>query len=271
MPDLSGYKAPAVVVAIVGVIVAVVAIFVPLLSPPGGSPNPPTAAPAPPPAPVSPIPVPTTSPPVVSAVPQTPVPPVRPSPQARGTVLPYTADWTSGMDGWVGSGSWATVGGTLVNSGEEYGTKASITAPVPVSPGTDFAVTARIRQVRNSDGGKISGLASFGVVVRAGPGGDGFGAGRCIAAGIFSCGGPSGSNAVLWTARDAKVLDAVAFQPGDQEREYRVEVRGNKLAVLIDGGAVLSAVDNSNLTGTRVGLWSNRAQIEVLGFTVEQL
>jgi hypothetical protein len=34
---------------------------------------------------------------------------------------------------------------------------------------------------------------------------------------------------------------------------------------------VLRAVDNADLSGTRVGLWSNRAQIEVLGFTVEQL
>ena len=67
------------------------------------------------------------------------------------------------------------------------------------------------------------------------------------------------------------MLDAVAFQPGNAVHEYRVEVRGNELAVLIDGGAVLRAVDNADLSGTRVGLWSNRAQIEVLGFTVEQL
>ena len=175
------------------------------------------------------------------------------------------------MNGWIGSDSWTTVDGKLVNTGAEYGTTASITAPVPVGPGTSFAATAKIRLLHNSDEGQISGLASFGVVVRAGPDADGFGAGRCIGAGIFSCGGPSGSDAVLWTARDAKVLDAVAFQPGNAVHEYRVEVRGNELAVLIDGGAVLRAVDNADLSGTRVGLWSNRAQIEVLGFTVEQL
>ena len=89
--------------------------------------------------------------------------------------------------------------------------------------------------------------------------------------GIFGCGGPDSSVAVLWTAADAKVLDAVGFQPGEEAHVYRIEVRGNELTGLIDGATVLRAVDNSQLSGPRVGLWSNRAQIEVSTFQVTEL
>jgi hypothetical protein len=187
-------------------------------------------------------------------------------------VLPYRADWSTGLGGWVGSDDWAVAGGQLVNNGEGHGTEASVTAPVMIPAGTDFAVEAEIQLVRNSDGGKISGMGSFGVVARIGADEEGYGVGRCVAAGIFTCGpGTDDAVAVLWTARDAEVLDQTAFQPGGDPHRYRLEVRGNQLTALIDGSPVLQATDNSYLAGARVGLWSDRAQVSVRGFTVQAL
>ncbi|MCO1661110.1 hypothetical protein [Pseudonocardia humida] len=80
-------------------------------------------------------------------------------------------------------------------------------------------------------------MASFGVVVRADSQGAGYGVGRCVAAGIFSCGGPEPSVAVLWTAQDATVLDAVAFDPGHEVHRYRIEVRDAGAGQPVVGGS----------------------------------
>ncbi len=208
-----------------------------------------------------------TSPPVASA-PSTSAESPKSSPESA---LPYKADWARGLGGWVGSDDWTAVRGQLVNNGMGQGTAASITAPVRIDSGTDYAVDAQIQLVRNSDGGAISGMASFGVVVRAHSTGGGYGAGRCVAAGIFSCGGPDSSSAVLWTSENASGLDAAAFEPGHEVHRYRLEVRGTKLTALIDGAPLLTAVDNAFTREGRIGLWSDRAQITVLSFEVSAI
>lgn len=76
---------------------------------------------------------------------------------------------------------------------------------------------------------------------------------------------------MLWTAGNSTVLAATAFQPGNAIHRYRIEVRGNELRMLIDGAIALTATDNTYLTGNRVGLWSDQAQINVLSFEVTPL
>lgn len=188
-----------------------------------------------------------------------------------GTALPYYANWSTGLGGWTGTDDWNAVDGKLLSRGTGFDNQVSITAPVLLDRVQDYAVEAQIQLVRNSNAGAISGVASFGVVVRADSNGGGYGAGRCTSAGIFSCGGPDSSVAVLWTAGNGMVLDATAFKPGEEVHRYRLEVRGNQLTVLVDGAVILTATDNTYLTGKRVGLWSDQAQISVLSFEVTPL
>ncbi|HJT03950.1 MAG TPA: family 16 glycoside hydrolase [Pseudonocardiaceae bacterium] len=229
-------------------------------SPPGPSvpPVPPSGQPTGPAGPTIPVPT-TTSPP--------PPPPA--------AVLPYHANWSNGLDGWGGSAEWATTNGMLVNTGQGQQAKASIVAPLDLSSTDSYAVDADIQLVRYTDEGMFSAMDSFGVVVRVQDDGTGYGAGHCVSSGIFSCSSnqPDDHVAVLWTASGSNPadLDIQQFRPGTGYHHYRVEVRGNRLTVLIDGAAVLNATDNSYLGGKRVGLWSDHCQINVRSFAVSAI
>ncbi len=163
----------------------------------------------------------------------------------------------------------------MVNTGKGYQTKASIVAPVDLASVDSYAVDADIQLVRYANEGMFSGLDSFGIVVRVQDDGEGYGAGHCVSSGLFSCssGQPADHVAVLWTASGSNPtkLDIQPFLPGAENHHYRVEVRGNRLTVLIDGATVLSATDNSYLHGKRVGLWSDGCQVNVRSFAVSAL
>ena len=49
---------------------------------------------------------------------------------------------------------------------------------------------------------------------------------------------------------------------------YRMEVKGNTIKFLIDGAPIVETADNRYLTGGKVGLWSDNAQISVRSFKV---
>jgi hypothetical protein len=157
----------------------------------------------------------------------------------------------------------------LINSGTSYRTSMSIAAPVNLNATSDYAVDADIQLVKYSGEG-ISGLGSFGIVVRAAANGGGYGLGHCTSAGIFSCGPsqPAADHvAVVWTAQDPNPsnITAAPFRPMyGSWHHYRVEVKGNALRFVIDNGAVnMTATDNRYLEGGRVGLWSYQCQITV--------
>jgi hypothetical protein len=67
-----------------------------------------------------------------------------------GRVL-YTADWSTGLDGWAGSGDWKTLRGVLLNDGTS-GSRTPILAPARIATLTDN---------RYLDGG-LTGLVSYG-------------------------------------------------------------------------------------------------------------
>ncbi len=159
----------------------------------------------------------------------------------------------------------------LVNNGESSRTTITAVAPVVLDSNDDYIVEAEIRKDKYSNE-NISALASFGLVVRAPDEGEdgGYGLGHCAAVGIFSCSNASANYvAVLWTADgQASVIKATAFKPGYDWHTYKVEVKGTKIKLFVDGGLMFSGQDNRFLAGGRVGLWSYRTQVSVKSFAV---
>jgi hypothetical protein len=206
--------------------------------PSDGPPQPvavPTAVPAPPPQ--------------VPATP-TPVPPTATPAPKPGDVL-YRADWSGGLVGWVGSTDWKTVNGMLVNDGSNGGGNSLILAPYqPTTP--DYALETEIEWL-----GSRQFISSFAVVARANDVGN---IGYRALSGDFK-----GAQILAVSER----IGGADFDPGGQKpHTYRLEVRGNTLKLLIDGGVVLSVSDNRFLSAGRVGLWSDYGQMNVRSFKV---
>lgn len=243
----TGASAPATVVA--------------QLAPPTPPPPPPTQIPTQPPAtaiPPTPIP-PTAIPP--TPVPPTPVPPPTatrqpPSPTPRpqpGAVL-YEANWSGNLAGWSGGSEWRAVNGMLVNNGSASWTPSVALAPFRAA-GDDYVAEAEIQQLEGH---------GFGVIVRVDEGqtvalGNGYNAGYVTLDGACIYLGAPGWSLPLGK-RD--------FTAGTGWHVYRVEVKGNVLRLLIDGGLMVERTDNRFLTGPSVGIWSVAAQINVRKFRV---
>jgi hypothetical protein len=91
----------------------------------------------------------------------TDIPTATPRPKP-GDVL-YQANWSSGLNGWVGESDWQSLNGTLVNTGQCCGDSTIL---APYNPGvlglTDYAVQAQIQYVSDP-----SGTSAFGIVVRS--------------------------------------------------------------------------------------------------------
>lgn len=189
---------------------------------------------------------------------------------AAGAGLPYQADWSTGLNGWIGTGDWKAVGGMLVNDASSGSMIMSIKAPVDLDGVADYAVDADIQLVRydlTAD--------SFGVVVRVPPDGHGgYAAGQCYAGGATSCvaGQKNTYSAVLWTAEDAPSwLGEAPFRPNNSWHHYRVEARANQIRLLVDGARMITATDNTYVVGGAAGLWSSGSQINVRSFKVAAL
>ena len=191
----------------------------------------------------------------------TPTPtPAGPTPPQAGS-LPYSADWKSGMNSWVGPSEWKTLNGMLLDDGTGNG---SYFHPIyaPVAPGSiaDYAVEAQIQVV----GG---GAGSFGIVVRSDGGSAGYvagvGSGWNGTSGIGTLDGWWGTNDL-----SGRLVDGKVFNPGNDWHTYRVEVKANVITLYVDGALLAQVTDNKYLNGGQVGLWSCRYQLEVRSFTV---
>lgn len=198
-----------------------------------------------------------------------------PTPTVR-TALPYTADWSSGLDGWFGdTAEWRVTNGRLLAAGQRRGIQMSLRAPISLVGTTDYNIDTDIQFVGYTDAGSISGLASFGVVVRAAAAeGTGYGVGHCVGVGLFSCAAQSSDAqvAAIWDRTDSynpKALETVPFKPeAGSTYHFRVTVQGNSLGVFIDGAEALNVTDNVYGSGGQVGFWTDRSQIVVENFVV---
>jgi hypothetical protein len=159
----------------------------------------------------------------------------------------------------------------LIDDGSRDSQNLSIRAPISLDGVPNFTVEAQVQLVKYANTGATSGENSFGVIVRSTGSADGYGGGHCVSSGIFSCASnqPDQRVAILWTADSkASVLGMALFRPAGDWHTYRVEVRGDNLSLLIDGGVVATATDNTYVKGAVVGLWSASCQLNVRSFTV---
>lgn len=174
-----------------------------------------------------------------------------PAAPAGGRPL-YSADWSSGPNGWAADSSWKTLRGALLTDGT--GWASTVFAPYDTRTIPDYAVEARIRVIS-------PGL--FGIVLRHSASDAGY------------VGVVSDSEAWLGAGRDAYyaagIGDRKAFDAGSDWHTYRVEADGNTLRFLIDGAQYATATDNRYIAGGIAGLSSQHSQIEVSSFTVSRL
>jgi hypothetical protein len=174
-------------------------------------------------------------------------------------ILPYQADWLQGFNGWAGDESWKTVNGMLVNDGSAF--PGSIIAPY--KPGRhgvkDYAVEAEIQVIGDP-------ARSFGIIVRSS-----YYAGYLgyTGGGIFTEEHLSAQIAI--DCCGGNILNKSNFGMNNEWHTYRVEVSGNEVRLLIDGSEYVHVTDNRFLEGGEVGLWSDRIQIQVRTFKIEEL
>jgi hypothetical protein len=70
---------------------------------------------------------------------------------------------------------------------------------------------------------------------------------------------------------DVQVMDTVPFDPGDAWHTIRLEVKGDTVKLLIDGGSVIQEVDNTYLTGGVIGIFDRGCQVNIRAFSVSAL
>ena len=175
--------------------------------------------------------------------------PSSPPPPATGLIL-YRADWSRGLDGWPEVAGWKVVDGTLVNDA----TTPNTSIMAPHAPETaDYAVEAEI-QVASS----LWQRKAFGLVLR-----DGY------------LGGVNWYSYMIqhhpFVGTMTQVLVQSDFNIDNEWHKYRVEVRGGRLALLIDGVVRAEATDSRYSSPGRAGIWSNGVQINVRNFRIVAL
>ena len=168
------------------------------------------------------------------------------------------------------SGSWKASADTLRNDGTSANAEPILTlATVPES---GFAIEAEI---------KVSGVLdafcdqSFGLA-----GGDA-GAGRIYGAGIlFPCEGDASharlTNVSQW--HDGYHADPLiaenAFDPGEDWRTYRFELRGEALRLIVDGIGIVSGSLEAPLEasdGAQAGIWSQGVDLDIRSIEIYPL
>lgn len=216
----------------------------------------PTAEPASPPAPTA---VPTiTAVPISTAVPTSAAPPpATPTPEPDFEA----ADAASFAP--LVAGRWTVANNRLVNDSPQALSEPWLQLPYQTETG-DFAIEAEIR---------VDGLApgvcnqTFGVIAGSQASGLYWGGGV-----IYPC-GLSDSTVRLtdvsnWTDGydQDREFAREEFAPGQEWHQYRLEVRGNELRLLIDGDEVLTGTEaalRGGLTNGQAGLWTQGVRLSV--------
>jgi hypothetical protein len=174
-----------------------------------------------------------------------------------GAVL-YTADWSSGLNGWAGASSWKTLRGSLLNDGTTHDS-TPILAPYDTGQITDYAVETRIRVIR-SDEWCCGHYESFGLTTR-----------RAADGGGYSGAIRANSTATIGYTDGGFETNEQPYSPADSWHTYRLEVDGNVVTLLADGARILTVTDNRYLTGGLTGLFDDGLQLEVASYRVLRL
>jgi len=179
------------------------------------------------------------------------------------------ADWSNGLNGWVGSSQWKVLNEKLLSDGMNTGPginvaptgSDSITPPCQPST-TNYAVEAKM-QILDSPNNCY--LAIRGRVQPAGSGYGGYFVGFDSyfgdAAIIPFFPSPSLHDG-FWPSKSR------IYNPGLAEHLYRAEFRDNQITLKIDNHVILQTTDNRFLTTGKVGLENGGCQISVSSFQI---
>ena len=192
----------------------------------------------------------------------TTVPTVQTTP---GAVL-YSADWSSGLNGWAGSADWKVLNGTLLNDGTNGNSTVGPTAvpPFQLEGINDYAIETKIQVVSY----QTNYYPRFGLAVRGSTVNNNWQGYEASIGNLDAATYGSNCNTRIYTTDINNPLTNAPFDPSKGSHTYRFEARGNTLRFYIDGGSVLQATDNQFLSGAQVGLWSNNAQLSVTSFRI---
>ncbi|MDQ3779516.1 MAG: DUF1080 domain-containing protein [Chloroflexota bacterium] len=182
----------------------------------------------------------------------------------------YLAEGRSDFIAWAVN-SWSINEDQLVNEGNTI-----VGEPWAIGPyrpdDEDYALEAEVR-VRDLAPNVCD--QSFGIV--AGPDGNGVVWGGGV---IFRCPGGEPSGRITDVAnvgngynQDREIASG-AFDPGDTWHTYRLEVRGNRLTLLIDGEEVANGTDTTAARSARasqIGIWSQGVRLSVRRIAVYPL
>lgn len=188
--------------------------------------------------------------------------PATPCTGQSGNVL-YQADWSSGMNGWAGSSDWKHVDNTVVSDGTPGHPTSEERLLAPCQPPTqDYALEAKIQLINTQCGATYK---EFGLVAREADQGAILGGIDCDEAKLAVV---QNSNYLTFSGN---TIATGSFSPGTGWHVYRLEVKGNQIRLLADGTPILEKADNHDLSGSKVGMFSVGAQINVQSFKIEKL
>lgn len=178
---------------------------------------------------------------------------------ASAPAVLYQADWSTGLDGWVGSSDWKVQNGMLISDGTNQPSGAAgptILAPYQVAPSGNFAIELRVQFAQRGPG-------SDPLLFHGSTTANGWQGYKLTACG--SCGD------LLLTSDDFNdVLGRTPFIRGTDWHTYRVEVRGPAMTVIVDGKTLFTATDSRFLSGGQVGIKSS-TQLTVSSFKITSL
>jgi hypothetical protein len=184
----------------------------------------------------------------------------------------YLASAGQGLDAWTGP-NWSLDDGALVNDGRGVDTAPWISAPALPKVDGAYAIEVEIRVLGTARGYCEQ---NFGIVAIAVDGGTYFGAGL-----LFACDEEAPlvriTDATDWTDgynRDRTLASRHrALEAG--WHTFRLEIRSDRVRLLIDGELVLEAERvpsrGSASSGDKVGMWSQGVQLAVRRVSIEPI
>jgi hypothetical protein len=142
----------------------------------------------------------------------------------------------------------------------------------PYHPGdngiSDYAVDVEMQLNSFSSGNSLN---SFGIIVRSPDGINGYIFAVCVSAELTLTNCGTNDNEIYISNGSQNIAENPYLPHANDWHDYRMEVKGNSVKILIDGTEFLSATDNTYYTGGDVGLLSDESQITVRSFTVTAL
>src|SRR5882724_1870046 len=180
-----------------------------------------------------------------------------PSPTSTSGSVLCQADWSNGLNGWIGTPDWKTLNSVLINDGTNGGSQdpPTLLAPCDLNSVPNYRVEVKIQmQSQGYDPG-------FGFYVRyRSDSNSGYMVGNTTAYGGCSavC-----SLSIAPTSDFYTPIENIKFVPGTVMRTYTIEMKDNHIKVFIDGGFVTDVTDNRSLSGGSVGFWDKDVQLAV--------